>query len=428
MTNLKIQVKKAKRASIILGSVKTDIKNKALENIAEAIKNNKDKIITENKKDVADAEKNKLGKSLVERLILNDKKLKEIIKIVESVIRLDDPVGKITEAIELDKGLELFKTTVPIGLIGAIFESRPDAVVQISSLCIKSGNAVILKPGSEAKNTSKILVNLIRNGMEKAGISKDAVQLIESREQVKEMLKLHEYIDLLVPRGSNKFVKYIKENTKIPVLGHAEGICHVYVDKNADIRKAADICYDSKCQYAAVCNAMETLLVHKSIAGRFLPVIARKYKKADVELRGNDPVVKIIKAKKASEEDWKKEYNDLVLSIKTVGNVDEAIKHINNYGSKHTDAIVTEDLKTASKFIDLVDSSSVMHNCSTRFADGFRYGKGAEVGISTMKIHSRGPVGLEGLVIYKYILKGKGHTVEKYASGKRKFIHKRLKK
>jgi glutamate-5-semialdehyde dehydrogenase len=427
MSNLVNQVKKAKESSIILASIKTEIKNKALENIAKAIRKNKNKIIEENKKDVIEAKKNNLNKSLIKRLIVDNKKINEILEIINSIIKLEDPVGKTIEKVELDNNLILSKVTVPIGLIGAIFESRPDAVIQISSLCIKSGNAVILKPGSEAKNTSRIIVNLIRESIHNY-LPKESIQLIETRAQVKEILKLNDYIDLLIPRGSNKFVKYIQENTKIPVLGHSEGICHVYVDKDADIKKAIDICYDAKCQYPAVCNAMETLLVHKAIADKFLPIMIKKFKKADVEIKGDDKTRKIVKnIKKSTEKDWKTEYDDLILDIKTVNDVDEAVKHINKYGSKHTDAIITENQKIASKFIDLVDSSSIMHNCSTRFADGFRYGKGAEVGISTAKIHARGPVGLEGLTIYKYVLRGKGHTVKDYADGKKKFAHKKLK-
>ena len=425
--NLSRKVKKAKEASLILASIKTETKNEALTNIVKAIKENKNKIIKENNKDVSEAKKNKLNSSLIKRLILDNKKIKEITDMVEDVIKLQDPVGKTTETIELDHNLNLYKITVPIGLIGAIFESRPDATVQITTLCIKSGNAVILKGGSEVANTNRILVNLIRESI-KNYIPKESIQLIETRSQVKEILKLNDHIDLLIPRGSNEFVKFIQDNTKIPVLGHSEGICHVYVDKDANIKKAIDISYDAKCQYAAVCNAMETLLVHKAIANKFLPIMIKKFKKADVEIKGDNKTRKIVKnIKKSTEKDWKTEYNDLSLSIKIVDNEDDAINHINKYGSKHTDAIVTENQKTAEKFIDLVDSSSIMHNCSTRFADGFRYGKGAEVGISTSKIHSRGPVGLEGLVIYKYVLKGSGQVVKDYADGKKKFTHKKIK-
>ena len=426
MSNLVAQVKLAKEAALKLASIDEKTKNSALTYLAQSIKENKNEILKENKKDVEKAAKN-LNESLIKRLVLNEKKLNEIIEIIGTVKSLEDPTGKITEKTELDKNLVLEKITVPIGLIGAIFESRPDATVQISSLCIKSGNAVILKGGSEAVNTNKMLVKLIKDSLKKANISEEAVQLIETREEVREILKLHDYIDLIIPRGSNKFIKYIQENTKIPVLGHSEGICHVYVDKDADISKAISICFDAKCQYPAVCNAMETLLVHKGIAEKFLPLIANKYREAKVELRGDKETRKVIEAKEATKEDWKKEYNGLILSIKIVNNADEAIAHINKYGSKHTDAIVTENNETAEKFLALVDSSSAMHNCSTRFADGFRYGKGAEVGISTAKIHARGPVGSEGLVIYKYLLRGNGQVVDDYVKGKKKFTHKRIK-
>jgi len=421
--NLIEQVKKTKEASLVLGTSTIEVRNKILENIAKSIEENKDKIIEENKKDIQQAEKDNLSKPLLKRLELNDKKINEIVEMVNGVINLEDPVNKILEVMDLDDNLELTKVTVPIGLIVAIFESRPDAAVQIASLCIKSGNGVILKPGKESINTCKLLVELIKESLEKENLSKDNVQLIETREEVNEILKLHEYIDLLIPRGSNKFVKFIQENSKIPVLGHADGICHVYVDKNADLDKAIKICFDAKCQYAAVCNAMETLLVHKDIAAKFLPLIKEKYDEAEVELKGDEETRKIIDIKEAIEQDWKTEYNDLILSIKIVDDAEEAINHINKYGSKHTDAIVTENKETANVFLSKVDSSSVLHNCSTRFADGFRYGKGAEVGISTSKIHGRGPLGLEGLVIYKYILKGDGDIVEDYSSGKKIFKH-----
>ena len=427
MGNLIAQIKQAKEAALKLASIESETKNKALTYLVQSIKENKNKIMEENKKDIEKAKASNLSESLIQRLILNEKKLNEIIEIIETVKSLEDPIWKITEKTELDKNLILEKITVPIVLIGAIFESRSDATIQISSLCIKSGNAVILKGGSESMNTNKMLVKLIKDSLKKADIPEQAVQLIETREEVREILKLHEHIDLLIPRGSNKFVRYIQENTKIPVLGHSEGICHVYVDKDADISKAINICFDAKCQYPAVCNAMETLLVHKDIAKNFLPLIANKYNEAKVELRGDKETRKVIEAKEATGEDWKKEYNDLILSIKIVNNADEAIAHINKYGSKHTDAIVTENQKTAEKFLSLIDSSSVMHNCSTRFADGFRYGKGAEVGISTAKLHARGPVGLEGLTLYKYLLRGNGQIVDDYVKGKKKFTHKKIK-
>jgi len=362
---------------------------------------------------------------------------------IRSVARLKDPVGKILGQIELDNGLILKKVTVPIGVICTIFESRPDVVVQISALAIKSGNAVLLKGGSEALNTNKALVEIIRKSIkDNKGVPVDAIQLIETREEIKEILKMDDFIDLIIPRGSNRLVRYIVKNTRIPVLGHSEGICHVYIDKDADMKKAIAIAIDAKCQYPAVCNACETLLVHKSIAKKFLPEIVSKYLDYNVEIRGDQATMDILKdiknirdklkekkskIKRASEKDWKTEYNDLIISIKVVKNLDEAIVHINKYGSGHTDAIVTENKENANKFLLFVDSSSVMWNASTRFSDGYRYGLGAEVGISTNKIHARGPVGLDGLVIYKYILTGKGHIVKDYIEGKKKFKYRKIK-
>jgi len=342
------------------------------------------------------------------------------------VIGLEDPVGKVLNATELDESLTLYKVSTPIGLIGVIFESRPDALVQISALCIKSGNAVVLKGGSEANHSNRILFNLIKDAVEVDGMFKDSIQLVETREDVREMLKLDNYIDLMIPRGSSALVKYIQENTKIPVLGHSEGICHVYVDKYADIDMAVDIAFDSKCQYAAVCNAMETLLVHKDVVDKFLPAVKARYDEQGVELRGDKHTIAVIGCAEASGSDWRCEYNDLILSIMIVDSPEGAIDHINKYGSHHTDAIVTSYEKTAHRFLNEVDSSSVMWNCSTRFADGFRYGLGSEVGISTGKIHSRGPVGLEGLTIYKYRLIGKGQIVGDYVDGRKRFTHRRL--
>ena len=420
----------AKEASLKLSVLPTKIKNQALNKIAESIKKNSKLIIQENRKDIESARKANLNSALLKRLILNEEKIDEIVEEIKSVAKLEDPVGKILSQVELDKGLMLYQVTCPIGAIGAIFESRPDAVVQISSLCLKSGNAVILKGGSEAKNSSRILVEIITKAAEKNGIPKGAIQLIETREEVSQMLKLDDYINLVIPRGSTAFVKYVQNHTKIPVLGHSEGVCHVYVDQHADIKKAISICYDAKCQYPAVCNAMETMLVHKGIAKKFLPLIIKKFKQAKVEIRGDNAAIKIAKdIKKATQKDWAAEYNDLILSVKIVKDLNQAIEHINKYASKHTDAIVTEKKENAETFMNFVDSASVMWNASTRFADGFRYGKGAEVGISTAKIHARGPVGLEGLVIYKYKLYGKGQIVKDYiGKNAKKFKHKTIKK
>ena len=429
------KAKKAKSASILLSAVKTDVKNAALAQIAEALKNKSAEIIAANQKDLRLAEKNKLASPLLKRLKFDEGKIADVCAGIESLIKLDDPVGQTLTATQLDEGLNLYKVSCPIGVIGVVFESRPDALVQISTLCLKSGNAVLLKGGSEAANTNKILAKVIAeatcqrsadSGQRSEGIPDGWIQLLETRQDVAEMLKMDEDIDLVIPRGSNEFVRYIMNHTNIPVLGHAEGICHVYVDGAAALDMAVNIAVDSKCQYVAVCNATETLLVDSKIAKEFLPKAKAAFDAKNVELRGNKKTRSIIKVKPATEKDWSTEYLDYILSIKVVDGIDEAIEHINHYGSHHTDAIVTQDKATAEKFLDLVDSAGVFWNCSTRFSDGYRYGLGAEVGISTTKIHARGPVGLEGLLIYKWKLLGSGQIVADYAEGKKKFSHKKL--
>lgn len=427
--NVLEQCENARESSIRLPSIDSEVKNIVLYELAEDILMNKKRIIKANRLDM-NSSKGKISPVMLERLMVDDKKIDEMVSMIRSVAKLEDPAGKILQKTELDTGLILEKISVPIGVIACIFESRPEVVVQISALAIKSGNAVLLKGGKEAINTNKVLVDIIRKSiLDNEGMPIDSVQLLETREEVKAVLEMDDFIDLIIPRGSNKFVKYIQENTKIPVLGHSEGVCHVYVDKAADIKKAVKVCFDSKCQYPAVCNAMETLLVHKFIAKKLLPKLAKEYSKKNVELRGDNETRKILKGiKKANETDWKTEYGELILSIRMVDNIDEAIKHINKYGSGHTDVIVTENKLDALKFINLVDSGSVFWNCSTRFSDGYRYGLGAEVGVSTNKIHARGPVGLEGLVIYKYFLTGDGHIVADYSGKKgKKFKHKILK-
>jgi glutamate-5-semialdehyde dehydrogenase len=433
MREVVVKAEEARAAALQLANVPTDVKNVALRRAASAILKNSKRVLSANAKDVELAwrlqSKGRLSKSLVQRLELDEKKLENIAVMIESVAKLEDPIGRTLYAVELDKNLELYKVSCPIGVVGAIFESRPDVLPQISSLALKSGNSVILKGGKEARNSNEALFELIREATEGAGIPKGWIQLIEARREVRELLRLDEHIDLLVPRGSNEFIKYVQSNTRIPVLGHSEGICHVYVDEHADLQMALDICYDAKVQYPAVCNAVETLLVHRSIAHRFLPAMAKMYESAGVEVRGDERTREIIMAKKASERDWRAEYLDLVISIKIVNSIDEAINHINNYGSKHTDSIVTDDKLAALKFLDGVDSSSVMLNASTRFSDGYRYGLGAEVGISTGKIHARGPVGLEGLTSSKYYLLGDGQVVANYiGSSARQFTHRPLKK
>ena len=417
----------AKSASIRLAAVNTDIKNNALEEIAKALNHRSSEIITANQQDIAEAEKNNLASPLLKRLKFDQGKIDQVVIGIKSLLKLEDPVGKTLIASELDAGLELYKVSCPIGVIGVVFESRPDALVQISTLCLKSGNAVLLKGGSEATHTNRILAETISEASEKAGLPEGWIQLLETRQDVAEMLALDECIDLVIPRGSNEFVRYIMDNTNIPVLGHADGICHVYVDADADLDMAVNITVDSKCQYVAVCNAAETLLVDEKIAEQFLPKVKATLEHKSVELRGCERTASIIEVKPATEEDFSTEYLDYILSIKVVDGLDAAIEHINRYGSKHTDAIVTADKAKAERFMALVDSANVFVNCSTRFSDGFRYNLGAEVGISTNKIHARGPVGLEGLVIYKWKLYGTGQIVADY-SGRdaKKFMHRKI--
>ncbi len=419
----------AKAASIQLAAVKTKVKNKALAEIAEALRQNSAEIASANKQDLADAGKSSLSAPLLKRLKFDEQKIADVRAGIESLIKIDDPVGRTISATELDEGLELYKVSCPIGVVGVIFESRPDALVQISTLCLKSGNAVLLKGGSEAQHTNKILADVISRASEKAGIPKGWLGLMETRAEVTEILKMDQYIDLLVPRGSNEFVRHIMDNTNIPVLGHAEGICHVYVDAEAELDMAVKIAVDSKCQYCAVCNAAETLLVDEKVAGDFLPRIKTALDQANVEIRGCEQTASIIQVEPATEQDWSTEYLDEIISIKVVGGLDEAIGHINRFGSGHTDAIVTANKANAAEFMDLVDSANVFWNCSTRFSDGYRFGLGAEVGISTNKIHARGPVGMEGLLIYKWKLLGSGQIVADYSgSGGKKFTHKKLNK
>jgi glutamate-5-semialdehyde dehydrogenase len=425
--DIKEIAKSAKSASIQLAVVKTEAKNKALAEIAEALNQNAAEIIAANKKDLAEAEKNNLAAPLLKRLKFDENKIADVCAGIDSLIKLDDPVGKTLSATELDTSLKLYKVTCPIGVIGVVFESRPDALVQISTLCLKSGNAVLLKGGSEASNTNRILADIIAQATEKAGLPKGWIQPLQTRQDVAEMLAQDKYIDLIVPRGSNEFVRYIMDNTNIPVLGHADGICHVYVDGEADLDMAVNITVDSKCQYVAVCNAAETLLVDSKIAQAFLPKAKTALDAKSVELRGCPRTAAIIDIKPATEKDWSTEYLDYILSIKVVDGLDEAIEHINRYGSNHTDAIITNNKEKAQRFMDLVDSANVLWNCSTRFSDGYRYGFGAEVGISTNKIHARGPVGLEGLVIYKWKLLGTGQIVADYTGpNAKKFTHKKI--
>ena len=423
---IELLAQNAKRASIVLSGISTQQKNDALNKIAEALYSNKERIFKANSEDIERSTAENLAMPLIKRLRFDEKKLTEVINGIKSLINLEDPIGKVLLSTELDEGLELFRVSCPIGLIGIIFESRPDALVQISTLCLKSGNAVMLKGGREAQLTNRCLYEIIASATEEAGLPVNWINLLKSRDEVSEMLKLDKYVDLIIPRGSNEFVRYIMDNSRIPVLGHADGICHCYIDKDADIQKAVSITVDSKTQYVAVCNALETLLVHKDIAEEILPILKETLEKKNVEIRGCEKTGEIIDCIPATEEDWKTEYLDYILSIKVVESIDEAIEHINTYGSGHTDTIVSKNKDSIEKFLEYVDSGDVFANCSTRFSDGFKYGFGAEVGISTNKIHARGPVGLEGLVTYKYKLIGDGHIVADYAENRKKFTHRRI--
>ncbi len=410
-----------------LGILSTTEKNQAIEAVAQALEAAAPEIIAANEVDCRAAEAEGIAKPLYNRLKFDATKLNSTIAGLRDVAKLPDPVGVVQIHRELDQGLTLKRITCPLGVLGVIFEARPEAVIQISALAIKSGNGVILKGGKEAINSCQALVKAIRQGLSQTAVNPDAVQLLTTREEILELLRLDDYVDLIIPRGSNSFVKFVQDNTRIPVLGHAEGICHVYIDKLADIKKAIAITVDSKTQYPAACNAVETLLVHQEIASQFLLEAVTALQAKNVELRGDAKTLAIVNIKPATEEDWSTEYTDLILSIKIVGNLEEAIAHINTYGSGHTDAIVTEDQATANTFLNQVDAAGVFHNCSTRFADGFRYGFGAEVGISTQQMPPRGPVGLEGLVTYKYQIVGDGHIVATYSGSNAKpFTHQDL--
>jgi glutamate-5-semialdehyde dehydrogenase len=424
--------RRAREAARRLGTLFTTTKNQILLAIAETLVQDRSKILEANRQDVERAqrlvERGEMARPLLDRLKLSESKVLDMATGVRSVAQLPDPVGRTLLALELDAGLELTQVTCPIGVIGAIFESRPDAVPQIASLCWKSGNAVIMKGGAEAQASNHLLGQLIRAAI--ASVDErcvDAVQMLETREEVRTLLALDDEIDLFIPRGSNAFVRYIQDHTRVPVLGHADGLCHAYVDRDADLAQAVAICYDAKVQYPAVCNAIETVLVHRQVAAEFLPLLATAYRQAGVEMRGCTATRAILPdINVATAVDWDTEYLDLIVSVRVVESLEEAVAHINCHGSGHTETIVTQDPAAAAQFLDQVDAATVMHNASTRFADGFRFGKGAEVGISTNKTHARGPVGLEGLVIYKYRLVGNGHVVADYVGPQAKpFTHRR---
>ncbi len=432
--DIKAAARTARQAALTLSQTTEKQRNAALEAIAQALSANRDRILDANKRDLIAAEKmltqGEITPPLIKRLKVDTEKLdSEIIVGVRSVASQEDPIGKTQAATELDEGLNLYRVTVPIGVIGVVFESRPDALVQIATLCLKSGNAIMLKGGSEAFHTNRALAEImIAATADLDGIPEGWMHLLEAREEVAGILELHDLIDLIIPRGGNELVQHIMNNTKIPVMGHADGICHVYIDKAADIERAKRIALDAKVQYVSVCNAVETLLVHRDIASTFVPDMVNIYRDADVEVRGDAAVLELSKGVlPATETDWRTEYLDMIISLKIVDDLNEAIAHINEYSSHHTDSIVTENQQAAQRFLQAVDSASVIHNASTRFADGFRYGLGAEVGISTNRLHSRGPVGLEGLVIYKYVVTGDGHIAGDYiGENARTFTHRKL--
>lgn len=412
--DIKDIAKAAKEASLELLGAPEELKNLALKKVKENIEKNKVEIFAANKKDLDEAkslvDSGEITSSTYARLKLDENKMRDMLKGIEDVISLQDPVNKVFWTKELDDGLILKKVSCPIGVIGVIFEARPDVISQIASLAIKSGNAVILKGGKESNNTNAAIAKVINEALNTVeNFPKNAINLVFSRDDIKALLELDEYVDLIIPRGSNKLVKYIQENTKIPVLGHASGICHIFVDKSAKVDLAKKVCVDAKIQYPSACNAVETILVHKDFKG------IDELKSALLEAG-----VKIVE----NPQDFSVEYGDKIVSFKLVSSVDEAIKHINKYGSGHTDSILSENSENVEKFMNYVDSAGVYHNVSTRFSDGFRYGFGAEVGISTNKTHARGPVGLDGLTIYKYKLFGAYQTVEPYAKGEKTFTHR----
>lgn len=420
------QVRKVKKAAPKLAATTNEQRNVALAAVKAALLQHQAEIFESNKQDLAQAEADGVSGPVLKRLKFDEGKLRDVTAGISDLTKMEDPLFQTQFAKELDEGLVLKRVTCPIGVIGVIFEARPDALVQISSLCIKSGNCVILKGGSEALRSNKKLFDIIHEAIIAAGLPANCMMQLEARSEINELLECHESVDLLIPRGSNAFVQYIMNHTKIPVMGHADGICHIYVDKDADLAKAVPIIVDAKTQYVSACNTVETLLVHEAVKDQLLPVLKEALDVKKVELRGTKDVTAVVDCVPSTEADDKTEYLDYILSAKTVKNMDEAIDHINHFGSHHTDCIITENPDAAEHFMNLVDSAGVYQNCSTRFADGYRYGFGAEVGISTGKLHARGPVGLEGLVSYKYKLYGTGQIVDDYASGKKQFHFKNI--
>ena len=424
--NIKKAAKQMKQDSFQMAALTGEQRNAALLKVREALLENKKRIFQANKEDMEAARATGVSEAVRKRLHFDEQKLEDVTKGILELVALPDPLARVQLARELDEGLELYRVSCPIGVIGIIFEARPDALVQISSLCLKSGNCAILKGGKETAATNKALFDVIYEAAVSAGIPKGCMFQAELHNEIDDLLSCHDTVDLLIPRGSNKFVQYIMNNTKIPVMGHADGVCHIYVDDEYDEAKAVPVIVDAKTQYTAACNATETLLINRKVARKFLPVIARALEEKHVKIRGTMEVARIIHCEVMGENEFNTEYLDMTISVKLVEDLEEAVEHINRFGSHHTDCILTENKEKALKFMQLVDSAGVYQNCSTRFADGFRYGFGAEVGISTGKIHARGPVGLEGLVTYKYKLFGSGQIVGDYASGEKQFHFKDL--
>ena len=422
--NITEKAKLLKKDSPKLASSTIETRNNALNRIAQALKDNADSIFTANKEDMEAAEQSGIAQAVMKRLKFGEDKLRSSVEGIESLINLPDPLNVISLKRSLDEGLTLTRSTCPIGVIGVIFEARPDALIQISTLCLKSGNCCILKGGSETKRTNKVLFDIIYKAACDSGLPLGCMAQAEDRSEISELLTCDKYVDLLIPRGSNSFVRYIMDNTRITVMGHADGICHIYVDKQADFNMALSVIVDAKTQYSAVCNAVETILINSCVADTFLPLLSERLKDAGVRMNGDSKVAKLIGCNEIDENGFKKEYLDKEISLKIVDSIDEAIEHINSYGSHHTDCIITSDENAKDYFFTMVDSANVYCNCSTRFADGYRYGFGAEVGISTGKMPPRGPVGLEGLVTYKYKMTGEGHLVAPYCDGSKSFHFK----
>jgi len=405
----------ARQASLKLANINTSVKNKTLLSMADELLENADAVKKANDKDVAAAKDKGLSKAMIDRLTVTDKVLKTMSDGIKEVAVLPDPVGEISKMWKRPNGLVVGKMRIPLGVIGIIYEARPNVTADAAALCLKSGNAVILRGGSEAINSNLAIAKVLQDTCKKQGIPNAAIQVVPTteREAVLEMLKLEEYIDLIIPRGGEGLIRFVVDNSRIPVIKHYKGVCHIFVDEFADLAMAEKICFNAKVQRPGVCNAMETMLVHKKIAKEFLPKIGKKYQEAKVELRGCDETRKILSfAKPATEDDWSAEYLDLILAVKIVKDMDEAMHHIAKYGSLHTESIITRDYSNSQRFLREVNSSTVLVNASTRFSDGFQLGLGAEIGISTTKIHAFGPMGLEELTTQKFIIYGEGQVRE----------------